>query len=389
MKTSKRVSQIQPSLTRKLFNMAKEYDDVIDLTLGDPDLNTPDYIKQAGCKAIMQNQTKYSANAGLAEVRAAVKKRVTKLWGVSCDPAENVIVTVGGMEALYLSLACMIDNGDEVIVFAPYYVNYIQMIKFCEGKPIIIEAYSETEGMVIDEQRLRESITDKTVAIIINSPNNPTGSVLSKDDLKKIATVAQEYDLTIISDEVYRSLIFDGKQHQSILQFPEAQGRTVLIDSMSKEFCMTGWRIGFAYAPAELIKNMVKLQENVAACASLPSQYAMEEAYNNPTADKSEALEIFQQRRDFLYEKLSRIPGLHCVKPEATFYLFLNISATGMTSYDFACQLLQCEQVAVVPGESYGQQYTGYVRIAFTKDIPVLLKAVERIHKFIMENKLN
>lgn len=386
MKISKRAQSVQPSLTRQLFNMAKNYDDVIDLTLGDPDLNTPERIKRAGCQAIMDNKTRYSANAGLAEARTAVAKHVNKVWGIECDPTKNLIVTVGGMEALFLSLACMVDEGDEVIIFAPYYVNYVQMVNICGGKPIIIDSYSAEQGMVIDEELVRRSITDRTVAVIINSPNNPTGSLLSREDLKKIADIAEEYELTVISDEVYRTLIFDGKQHESILQFPQAQGRTVLIDSLSKEFCMTGWRAGYAFAPEELVTNMVKMQENVAACASLPSQYAMIEAYSGAYEGNGETLKEFEKRCEFLYKGLCEIPGLQCVKPKGTFYLFLNIEKTGMDAYDFACRLLQEEHVAVVPGQAYGESYNKYVRIAFTKRIDVLDNAIKRIQKFVSEH---
>lgn len=385
MKISRRANTVQPSLTRQLFNMAKNYDDVIDLTLGDPDLQTPERIKQAGCQAILQNKTKYSANAGLAEARAVVAKHVNKVWNVPCDPDSNLIVTVGGMEALFLALSCMVDEGDEVIIFAPYYVNYVQMVNICGGKPVIIDSYSDTQGMVINAEAVRKSITDRTVAIIVNSPNNPTGSLLSKQDLEKIWELARTYDLTVISDEVYRTLIFDDNHHESILQFPGAQDRTVLIDSLSKEYCMTGWRVGYAYGPELLIKNMVKMQENVAACASLPSQYAMIEAYGDSACNDGTIAEVFQKRCNYLYEALCRIPGVHCVKPKGTFYLFLNIEKTGLQSYDFACQLLQQEHVAVVPGEAYGESYTNYVRIAFTKEIAVLEKAVERIRRFILD----
>ena len=382
MKFSERINAVQPSLARHLFNLAKQFDDVIDLTLGDPDLNTPENIKLAGCRAIMENKTKYSANAGLAEARVATARHVADVWGVPCNPDENLIITVGGMEALYLALSCMVDNGDEVILFAPYYVNYVQMVKMCGGIPIIIDSYSATNGMAIDEAQVRKSITDKTIAIIINTPSNPTGSVISRADLEKIAKIAEEYDLTVISDEVYRTLIFDGKSHESILQFPQMQNRAVLIDSLSKEYCMTGWRVGYAYAPKELISNMVKMQENIAACTPVLSQYAMIEAYNN-TNKNNRIVEEFQKRRDVLYERLCEIPGLYCIKPQATFYLFLNIERTGMNAYDFACQLLEQERVAVVPGETYGEKYAQYVRIAFTKGIPVLCRAVEKIRRFV------
>ncbi|MBQ9071358.1 MAG: pyridoxal phosphate-dependent aminotransferase [Clostridia bacterium] len=382
MKISKRANAIHPSLARDLFNKAKEYNDVIDLTLGDPDFDTPTPLKNAACKAINENLTHYSCNAGLLEARIAVSKNIKKYWKIDADPTNEVMLTVGGMEALYLALFSLIDSGDEVIVFAPYYVNYVQMIRSCDGIPVIIDAYSENYGFQLNERKLREAITNKTVAIVLNSPCNPTGAIISKEDLHTIAKIADEKELVIISDEVYHTLIFDNEKHESVLTFPEAKNRTVLIDSMSKEFCMTGWRIGYAYAPSVLIQSMVKVQENIAACAPLPSQYALIEAYTNDDIQTNFA-EDFQSRRDYLYDRISSINGLICKKPQSTFYLFINISSTNMSSLDFAHKLLDTQHVAVVPGITYGDGYSNYIRIAFTKDISILKIACDRIEKFI------
>lgn len=379
MKISSRANDITPSLTRQLFNMAQNYDDVIDLTLGDPDVNTSDDIKQAACNAILTNKTKYSSNAGLPDVRQAVSKRVCNEWKVSCNP-ENVIVTVGGMEALYLSLLSIIDPGDEVIIFAPYYVNYYQMIKMCGGVPVIMDAYG-ADGFVIDEKCLREKISSRTVALIANSPNNPTGGIIDKKYLEIIYNLADENDLYVISDEVYRTLTFDGIKHESILSFDKSQ-RVILIDSLSKEYSMTGYRAGFAFAREDVIKAMTKLQENVAACASLPSQYAMLFAYENDIR-LDYIKDEFEKRRNFLYEKLSASDKLFAVKSQATFYMFVNIDKTGLKSEEFALRLLEKEHVAVVPGKSYGENYDSYIRIAFTKNINILNKAVERIFSFL------
>lgn len=379
MKISQRAEGIVPSLTRQLFNMAQNYDDVIDLTLGDPDVNTSDDIKQAACNAILTDKTKYSSNAGLPDVRQAVSKRVCSEWEVDCSP-ENVIVTVGGMEALYLSLLSIIDPGDEVIIFAPYYVNYYQMIKMCGGVPVIVDAYG-ADGFVIDEKILREKISSKTVALIVNSPNNPTGGIICKKYLEIIYNLAAENDLYVISDEVYRTLTFDGIKHESILSFDKDK-RVILIDSLSKEYSMTGYRAGFAFANEDVIKAMTRLQENVAACASLPSQYAMLFAYeNNIRLDYIK--DEFEKRRNFLYEKLSVSDKLFAVKPQATFYMFVSIEKTGMKSEEFALRLLEKEHVAVVPGKSYGENYDSYIRIAFTKNINILNEAVERIFSFV------
>lgn len=380
MKISSKAKEITPSLTRKLFNMAQAYDDVIDLTLGDPDLAAPEEIKLAACQSIQNNLTHYSANAGLYGVRKTVSKRIEKIWGVD-SKKENVMLTVGGMEALYLSLLCMLDEGDEVIIFAPYYVNYVQMVGMCGGKPIIIDAYGKN-GFEIKKEQIIEHITDRTVAIIINSPNNPTGDVLSKEFLKEVYEAACENDLYIISDEVYRTLTYDKMKHRSILQFPDAYKRTILVDSMSKEYSMTGWRIGYAWAPVEFIQAMTKVQENIAACVSLPSQYAMLYAYENDV-DNNYIVSEFEARRNFLYKKISGIDKLSCIKPKGTFYMFVNIEKTGLKSEEFAEKLLKEKHIAIVPGKAYGDNYDSYIRIAFTKPIDILATAVDKIEEFV------
>lgn len=380
MKISSATNKITPSLTRKLFNMAQKYTDVVDLTLGDPDLAPPDAVKLAACDAIQENHTHYSANAGLCEVRKSVSKRVKKIWEIESGE-ENVMLTVGGMEALYLSLLCMLDKDDEVIIFAPFYVNYVQMVGMCGGKPVIIDAYGKN-GFEITKEQILEKITDKTVAIIINSPNNPTGDVLSDNFLQAVYDAACEKDLYIISDEVYRTLTYDNKKHLSILQFPDAYKRTILIDSMSKEYSMTGWRIGYAWAQESFIQTMTKVQENIAACVSLPSQYAMLYAYENDISNDYIVSE-FETRRNFLYEKICGIEKLSCVKPQGTFYMFVSIEKTGLKSEEFAERLLLEKHVAVVPGKAYGDNYDCYIRIAFTKPGDVLADAVDKIKEFV------
>ena len=381
MKISKKSRDIQPSLTRQLFNMAKNYSDVIDLTLGDPDLAPPIEIKKAACRAIENNLTHYSANAGLLQAREAIAKHINENWKVYCDPSKNVSITVGGMQALYMALLSTVEEGDDVIVFAPYYPNYIQMIRMCGGTPIVINAYKENKGFVFDEKDIEKHITEKTVAIIINSPNNPTGAIITKEALKKIADIAEKHDLIIISDEVYRTLIYDGKTSDSILQFNNAKERTVLIDSLSKEYSMTGWRIGYAYGPEEIISSMIKFQENIAACVALPSQYALIEAYEKKV-DNQYIVGEFEERRNVICELFKDNDKLSFVQPDATFYLFVNIKKAGMKSLDFALELLEKKHVAVVPGITYGEDYDNYIRIAFTKEVSILTEAVNRINEF-------
>lgn len=386
MKISKTANAIEPSLSRALFNMAKNYDDVVDLTLGDPDLPPSSVIRDAACEATQAGKSRYSANAGLQMLREAVAENFRTEYQLSIDPIKEIAITVGGMEALFLSLSCLIDEGDEVILLAPYYVNYKQMISMCGGVPVIIDT-KEEDGFSVDTKQIEQAVSEKTVAIIINTPCNPTGAVLDEEALESIAEVAKKQDLVVISDEVYRTLIYDHRKHQSIVTLPGMQERTVVVDSLSKRFAMTGYRLGYAIAPEELIANMVKMQENVAACAPVPSQYAGIAAFEQCAADTS-ICEEFQLRRDYIYKAINGIEGLSCRKPEGTFYLFVNIEKTGLKCLDFAYKLLEQEHVAVVPGITYGEAYQNYIRIAYTMGIEKLQIAVQRIQHFMDQFKL-
>lgn len=382
MKISRMANVIEPSLTRKLFNMAKQYDDVIDLTLGDPDVQPNEQIKKAACKAIMDGKTRYSANAGLPELRKAIAGCIGKEYKTPIDYEKNIIVTVGGMEALFLTFATILDPGDEVIIQAPYYVNYVQMVKMCGGVPVVIST-TEDNSFQLSIDDVKKSITDKTVAIVINSPSNPSGMVMDSNTLDQLAEVAKENDLLVVSDEVYRTLLFDEQKNDSIILREGMVERTILIDSISKRFAMTGYRVGFAVGPEEIIAAMVKMQENVCACAPLPSQYAAIEAYTNCLEQKY-VLDTFEKRRNVLVEGINNIKGLHCNKPAGTFYLFVNISSTGLDCIDFAYKLLEEQKVAVVPAVTYGEAYKDYIRIAFTLEEEKLMKAVDRIRKFVI-----
>lgn len=381
MKLSKRASQLETSPTRKLYDMAKQYNDVINLTLGDPDIQPCWEIKKAACDAIMDGKTRYSSNAGLIELRKIICDNFQNEYGVNVRPEDNVIVTVGGMEALYLTFTALLDSEDEVIVLAPYYVNYVQMIKLCGGTPVVVNAFANTEfrHSIVE---IKETITEKTVAIVLNSPSNPTGVELDSSFLDDIAEIAIEHDLVVISDEVYRTILYDNKAHDSIIKRSHMQERTILIDSVSKRFAMTGYRLGYAVAPKNIIESMVRLQENVCACAPLPSQYAAICAYKEHMNDK-EIGEIYEERRDYLISAIGNIGKINCVKPDGTFYLFINISETGMDCTEFAYKLLEQEHVAVVPGVAYGKAYTEYVRIAYTLETSGLREAVKRLKHFI------
>lgn len=374
--------QVKPSLTRKLFNMAKEFDDVIDFTLGDPDIQPHHAIKDAGCAAIQAGQTRYSQNAGLLSLRQTISEYYKRKEGLAYNPDGEIIVTVGAMEGLFLSLLSLINPGDEVIIPAPYYVNYVQMVYLCHGVPIIVDN-PEVEELSFSIEDVVTAITSKTKAIIINTPANPSAKLIPWNKIAALAEIAKEHDLVVISDEVYKCLIYGNEPYRSIASIDGMRERTILVNSLSKEFCMTGWRIGYVLAPEKVIATMTKLQENVCACAPLPSQYAAIEALSGKDDYSSHMVETFRRRRDLLVKGIQEIPGLSCNAPEATFYLMVNISKTGMSSEQFAIELLKTVHVALVPGITYGQSCDKYVRIAFTLDEEKIKEGIRRIKLFM------
>lgn len=373
---------VQPSLTRALFNMAKEYSDVIDFTLGDPDVQPHQAIKDAGCAAIQEGKTRYSQNAGLLPLRETIADYYKRTEGFEYNPNSEVIVTVGAMEGLYLALLALLNPGDEVIIPAPYYVNYVQMVNLCHAKAVVVDN-PDAEELSFNIEDVERAITEKTKAIIINTPSNPSGRIISQEKIQALAELAKKYDLVVISDEVYKCLIYDQASFKSIVAIEGMRERTVLINSLSKEFCMTGWRIGYVLAPEELIATMTKLQENVVACAPLPSQYAAIEALSGKENYSENMVKIFTSRRNTLVQGIQALPLLRCTAPQATFYLMVDISATGFTSYDFAVALLKAQQVAVVPGVAYGKSCDKYIRIAFTLEEDKIKEGVRRIGEFI------
>lgn len=361
--------------------MAKAYDDVIDFTLGDPDVQPHQAIKDAGCRAIQEGKTRYSQNAGLLELRQTISKYYEQKEGFGYDPAGEVIVTVGAMEGLYLALLSILNPGDEVIIPAPYYVNYVQMVQMCHALPVVVDnPRGEKLGFGIAD--VEAAITSKTKAIIINTPSNPSGKVIPWEKIEALAEMAKKHDLLVISDEVYKCLIYDGKGFRSIVGIDGMRERTILVNSLSKEFCMTGWRVGYVLAPSEIVAAMTKLQENVAACAPLPSQYAAMEALSLKENYSADMVRIFTERRNVIVEEINKTSKLSCDKPEATFYLMVNISETGMLSEEFAIALLKAAHVAVVPGITYGKSCDDYVRMAFTLGEDKIREGIRRIQNF-------
>lgn len=380
---SEKVKFLKPSLTRTLFNLAKSYDDVIDFTLGDPDILPHNSIREAGCQAILKGKTRYSQNAGLKNLRDIISQNYKEESYNYYDPDSEIIVTVGGMEGLFLALLGIINPNDEIIIPAPYWINYAQMVQMCGGTPVVVNPKSKTD-LSISIENIKKAITDKSRAIIINTPSNPSGIVITKEDLKDIADLAIKNDLIIITDEVYKKLVYEKIKFYSISNLPLMKERTVVINSLSKEFCMTGWRLGYVVAPKELIAVMTMMQENVAACAPLPSQYAAIEALSHRVEYSKDMIDIFSRRKSKLIQGIRNIDKLSVREPDATFYAMVNIAKTGLNSEEFAYQLLEKAHVAVVPGITYGKCCEDFIRIAFTINENMIDEGVKRIRDFVV-----
>lgn len=386
MKISHRGMNLTPSEPRRIYDEAQKYSGVIDLTLGDPDLPPPENVRNAACSAITAGKTRYSANAGLPGLRQKIADECAREYGINFDPSSEIIVTVGAMEAAYLSLWSLLDPGDEAIIIAPFWINYKEVVKSLGAAPVLVNTREE-DNFVVRPEDIEKKITSSTKVLILNSPSNPTGAIIPGDVLDKIAQLAVKYDLTVISDEIYSHLVYDNKKVESIVTRSGMRQRTVVVNGFSKRYAMTGYRVGWAVAPANLIKVMTQMTENIVACTPLPSQYAAIEALNDRT-DEAYIRREFEKRRNCVMDEIAKIPEISSVGIPATFYGFLNVSKSGMTGEEFAMSLLKSKQVALVHGSAYGgEAYKDFVRIAFTMDCQILQEAFRRIREFLEECK--
>lgn len=382
MEISERVRCVEPSPPREIFDRAARLDDVIDLTLGDPDLPPPQEVREAACRAIMAGRTRYSANAGLPELREAVAADYYRTHRRTVDPQREIICTVGAMEAAFLSLYTLLEPGDEVIIHCPYWINYSQVVRSLGAKPVFLYTRPE-DGFQVQTEALAGLVTPKTRLVVLNSPNNPSGAVIPENTLREIAALAEKHDFYLLSDEIYDSLVYDGKKSASIADLPGMAGRTIVVNGLSKRFAMTGWRIGWAVAPADFIAAMTKMQENIVACAPLPAQYAAIAALNGGQAGAQAIHDEFERRSRVLFDGLNAVPLLRCCPVPATFYALVDVSETGLADRDFVFALLEREHVATVHASAYGGEvYRNFIRIAFTMEIPRLRQAVARIAHF-------
>ena len=377
---SKKIEGIQPSGIRKFFDVVSEMPDAISLGVGEPDFDTPYSVREEGIYALEKGRTFYTSNAGLKELREEISRYLMRKYSLDYDADDEIMVTVGGSEAIDVALRCMVDPGDEVLIPTPCYVSYLPCAVMADAVPKMIELKAENQ-FKLTRQELIDSITDKTKILILAFPNNPTGAIMTKEELEELVPVIIEHDLFVISDEIYSELTYDNK-HCSIASLPGMKERTVTINGFSKAFAMTGWRLGYACAPKEIMKQMIKLHQFAIMCAPTNSQFAAIEALRNCDDDVDRMVEAYNQRRRFLLNSFKEM-GIDCFEPFGAFYVFPSIAKFGMTSEEFANRLLREQKLAVVPGTAFGECGEGFVRISYAYSIENLKQGMDRIRKFI------
>lgn len=377
---SKKIEGIQPSGIRKFFDVVSEMPDAISLGVGEPDFDTPYSVREEGIYALEKGRTFYTSNAGLKELREEISRYLMRKYSLDYDADNEIMVTVGGSEAIDVALRCMVDPGDEVLIPTPCYVSYLPCAVMADAVPKMIELKAENQ-FKLTRQELIDSITDKTKILILAFPNNPTGAIMTREELEELVPVIIEHDLYVISDEIYSELTYDNK-HCSIASLPGMKERTVTINGFSKAFAMTGWRLGYACAPKEIMKQMIKLHQFAIMCAPTNSQFAAIEALRNCDDDVDRMVEAYNQRRRFLLNSFKEM-GIDCFEPFGAFYVFPSIAKFGMTSDEFANRLLREQKLAVVPGTAFGECGEGFVRISYAYSIENLKQGMDRIRKFI------
>ena len=379
---SKTIKTIEPSGIRKFFDIVSEMEDAISLGVGEPDFDTPWHIRDEGIYSLEKGRTFYTSNAGLKELKIEISKYLDRKYGMKYNYNNEIMVTVGGSEGIDMALRAMLDPGDEVIIPQPSYVSYEPCTVLAGGKPVIVELKEENEFRLTAEE-LEEAITPKSKILIMPFPNNPTGAVMELNDIEAIAKVVKEHDLYVITDEIYSELTYLEK-HVSIASLPGMKERCVLINGFSKAYAMTGWRLGYACAPKEILSQMLKIHQFAIMCAPTTSQYAAVEAMKNGDADVVQMRDQYNERRRYLLHRLKNM-GLKCFEPFGAFYIFPSIKEFGMTSDEFATELLNSKKVAVVPGTAFGKSGEGFVRISYAYSIDDLKTALGRIEEFVNE----
>ena len=379
------LQELKPSGIRKFFDIAAEMENVISLSVGEPDFSTPWHIRQEGIRTLEKGKTWYSANAGMLPLRQAIAAYVQRHSGMVYEPKTEVLVTVGGSEAIDLAFRTLVCPGDEVLIPEPCFVCYEPLTRMAGGVPVPLVTRAE-DAFRLQAETVRAAITPRTKLLVLPYPNNPTGAIMPREELEQIAAVLRGTDIMVLSDEIYGELTY-GRQHVSIASLPDMQERTVLISGFSKAFAMTGWRLGYACAPAPILKMMTKLHQFAIMCAPTTAQYAAIEAMQNGDGDVVAMREEYDMRRRLIVDGLNSL-GLTCFEPEGAFYVFPSIAATGMTSEEFCERLLKEKHVAVIPGTAFGASGEGFVRISYCYSLKHIQEALERIRAFLAENGL-
>lgn len=378
---AEKVKMIKPSGIRRFFDIANEMDHVISLGVGEPDFRTPWAIRHAGIQSLEKGHTWYTANAGLAELRDAIARYLERRFQISYNSKSEILVTVGGSEAIDLMIRACINPGDEVLIPEPCFVAYSPIAALTSAVPVPIETKAE-DGFRLTAKALKEKITPRTKLLIFPFPNNPTGAVMRREHLEEIAEVLRDTNILVLSDEIYAELTYGKQNHVSIASIPGMWERTVVVSGFSKAFAMTGWRLGYAAGPAPIMKQMVKIHQFAIMCAPTTSQHAAVEAMKSCEEEIIKMREEYDMRRHFIVDGLNKL-GLTCFNPEGAFYVFPSIQSTGLSSEEFCQKLLYAQRVAVVPGNSFGESGEGFVRISYSYSIEHLMEALKRIEAFL------
>ena len=375
------IVQIEPSGIRKFFDIVSEMKDAISLGVGEPDFDTPWHVREEGIYSFEKGRTFYTSNSGLKNLREEICRYLSRRCGLTYNPDSEIVVTVGGSEAIDIALRAMLNSGDEVLIPQPCFVSYVPCTVLAGGTPVVIEL-EEKDQFRLTPEKLLEKITDKTKILIMPFPNNPTGAVMRKEDLEPIAKIIEEKDLFVLSDEIYCELTYGDKRHVSIASLPGMRERTVLINGFSKAYAMTGWRLGYAAAPHVILEQMLKIHQFAIMCAPTTSQYAAVSAMRDGDSDVEMMRESYDQRRRFVLHSFEEM-GLECFEPNGAFYTFPSIKRLGMTSDEFANRLLKEEKVAVVPGTAFGACGEGYLRVSYAYSLKNLKEALGRMERFV------
>jgi len=377
-----RLRPLKPSGIRRMFDSLKKFPDAISLTLGEPDFSPPRHVLEALVEA--KEKSHYTPNLGIPQLRAALADKAKRDYGLTYDPDTEIIVTAGGTQALFLALFALVNPGDEVLIPNPGFVCYEPTVYFAGGKPVVVPLCEEN-GFKPSMERLRQLITEKSRVIVVNSPNNPCGSVLSYEEALELSKIAVEHDLIVVSDEVYEKIIYDGVKHYCLATFPGMRERTIVVNSFSKTYAMTGYRVGYAYGPEDLIQAMKLVHQYTVACVNGPAQYAALAALEGSQEHVKKMVREFDRRRRLLFSRLNEINGVRFRLPKGAFYAFPNIQAFNMSSEEFSDWLLSRAKVATVPGSAFGKYGEGYVRLSYATSYEMLEVALDRIEKAVRE----